>query len=411
MVKRVTLKTDLNQPLLSMQDYQIKDNLCLQVIAGTLNQSEQHQYLIKDGLVYRRIDGKNKIRCYVPQAARLRVLRAFHDESTHIGAGKMVSKLKETLYWPHMRRCVEKYVKNCRACAIGKSHTGRQPGLYQLGQKANEPNEVWHIDHAGPLVRSKGCTHILVIVDEFSKFCQLIPVSRKTCQDTVKAIDTAFEKLDSPKRIVADRGTAFSFLQFKEFLDACGCNLHLIATGVPRGNGIVERLMRTIFNLMRSTLTDLNENTWADVLLEVQENINNTCSTTTNTTPSLLMLGSNKDLVATKRLLKNIPRNKINIDETLQNVKKRSQRNYKMTVDRINKKRKVAVLFNIGDKVLVENTQVPSRGKLGPRFQGSFVIKKVLKNNRYTISKGRKRERVAAHEQLRPWPRVNSQKL
>jgi hypothetical protein len=31
--------------------------------------------------------------------------------------------------------------------------------------------------------------------------------------------------------------------------------LHHIATGVPRGNGKVERVMRTVFNLLRATLT------------------------------------------------------------------------------------------------------------------------------------------------------------
>jgi hypothetical protein len=38
--------------------------------------------------------------------------------------------------------------------------------------------------------------------------------------------------------------------------------LHHIATGMPRGNGQVERLMRTVFNLLRASLTAENEKNW-----------------------------------------------------------------------------------------------------------------------------------------------------
>jgi hypothetical protein len=38
-------------------------------------------------------------------------------------------------------------------------------------------------------------------------------------------------------------------------MDEQNVQLHHIATGVPRGNGKVERVMRTVFNLLRATLT------------------------------------------------------------------------------------------------------------------------------------------------------------
>jgi hypothetical protein len=38
-------------------------------------------------------------------------------------------------------------------------------------------------------------------------------------------------------------------------MDEPNVQLHHIATGVPRGNGKVERVMRTVFNLLRATLT------------------------------------------------------------------------------------------------------------------------------------------------------------
>lgn len=100
----------------------------------------------------------------------------------------MIEKLKETMFWPRMHKGVRKYVDNCRACVIGKSHTGKRHGFYQLGEKSSKPLDIWHVDHAGPLVKSRGCSQILVIINEFSKFYRLVPVSKKTAHDAIVAI-------------------------------------------------------------------------------------------------------------------------------------------------------------------------------------------------------------------------------
>jgi transposase InsO family protein len=107
----------------------------------------------------------------------------------------------------------------------------------------------WRIDHAGPLVKSHNYIQILVIVDAFSKYCSLRPIPKKTSADSICALQCVFDKLGAPKRIIADRGAAFTSRMFKTFLAEQKVELHHIATGTPRGNGQVERLRRTIFKL------------------------------------------------------------------------------------------------------------------------------------------------------------------
>lgn len=211
-------------------------------------------------------------------------------------------------------------------------------------------------------------------------------------------------ELGEPKQIIADRGTAFSSKEFAEFLEAYGCNLHLIATGVPRGNGIVERLMRTVFNFLRATLTADKGKSWIEILPQIENNINCTISSTTNVTPVQLMHNTNLPLSSTAPLLSEVRVPQNNSKDIVEMVERRLRNKYEQTLNRLNRNRQPAKQFSVGTKVLVEDTQAPGRGKLGARYKGPYVIKEILPNDRYCLTKGGKRETVAARDQLRCWP-------
>lgn len=118
---------------------------------------------------------------------------------------------------------MKKYTLNCRACLQGKSHTGKRSGLCQLKPKPIEKMDTWHIDHAGPLVRSNGMTQILVIIDSFTKYVKLCPIKKRTSEDSIAALKDVFNELGTPKKIIADRGLAFQAATFKNFLVGKKC--------------------------------------------------------------------------------------------------------------------------------------------------------------------------------------------
>ncbi|KAK9685885.1 Integrase core domain [Popillia japonica] len=161
---------------------------------------------------------KLMLRCFVPMAARFQAMKVYHDEAAHIGWDKAIVRMREDLYWPKMGKTLKKYIRNCRACAVGKSHTGPKHSFYQKGEKAQEPLQIWHIDHAGPLVKSNNCTEILVAVDAFSKLCMFVPIKNKTTKSSVAALEELFIKIGKPKKIVADRARAFTSPKFRNFL-------------------------------------------------------------------------------------------------------------------------------------------------------------------------------------------------
>ncbi|KAK9738112.1 Integrase zinc binding domain [Popillia japonica] len=86
------------------------------------------EFTIRDGIV-KKI-GKI-MRCFVPMADRLHVpmadrlhaMKVYHDEVAHIGWDKAIVRMREDLYWPKIDKTLKKYIRNCRACAVSKSHT------------------------------------------------------------------------------------------------------------------------------------------------------------------------------------------------------------------------------------------------------------------------------------------------
>lgn len=389
----------------TIRDYQSEDVFCQTIINKT---HQEPGYMVKDNLVFLRTTSDGRERCFVPIAARLEIMKLYHDASSHIGADKMLMKLQEDLIWPRMGKTVRKYVSNCRSCVLGKSFTGKRSGLCQQKIKPANKLDTWHIDHAGPLVKSNKCTQILVVIDAFTKFVRFCPIKQKTTDCTIRALHTLFIELGTPKRIVADRGTAFLSGKFREFLDDNSVELHLIATGVPRGNGQVERVMRSLFNALRAILNEKDEKTWTKVLPDIEDDFNVTVNKSTGFAPWTLMFGEHRRLRATDELLASmsVQNNVVDAEAVRQQAQNRVCEITNKTILNFNKKRVPAVPYAIGDKVVVENTQLANGGKLKPKFHGPYEVTHCLPNERYALKKigSRGRTTVAAHEQLRTWP-------
>ncbi|KAL1489580.1 hypothetical protein ABEB36_013532 [Hypothenemus hampei] len=335
-------------------------------------------------------------------------MKKFHNDSSHPGLDKMLAAIKQDLYWKGMTKSVRKYVQNCRACITGKSHTGKRRGMCQQKQKPVQKLDTWHIDHAGPLVKSNGKTQILVAIDAFTKLVMLRAISQRTTACIIEALRQIFEEVGKPKRIIADRALAFTSVGFKDFLAIENIELHLVATGMPRGNGQVERVMRTLFNMLRATLTDKNEKCWVNELSRVEHDLNRLESNVTGVTPVFLMTGENERLRATKEFLTDIPVQKIDEEVIRHKIIERMQKQQHAMKARFNKTRKdIRELFSVGDHVAVEKSQLGG-GKLSARYTGPFEVIANLENDRYALRRvnGQRRTTVAGHEQLRRWPPI-----
>ncbi|GFT78452.1 transposon Tf2-9 polyprotein [Trichonephila clavipes] len=169
-----------------------------------------------------------------------------------------------------------------------------------------------------------------------------------------------------------------------------------IATGVPRGNGQVERIHRTLIPVL--TKLSLDDSTkWYKYVDRLQRILNSTVSRSTKWTPFELLVGikmrNKEDILIKDLLLEEMAKELLEQREFLRNdAKKNIQTLQSENRKTYNRRRKKASLYKEGDLVAIQRIQFGAGLKLRPKFLGPYKVTKVNSKDRYEV------ERVGQHE-------------
>lgn len=380
---------------LQMQDEQIR--LIKRKLDEANDRDILNTYSLKNDKLYRKVlNGKYKL--VLPKSARFNLLRKYHDEIGHVGLERCLTLIKEKFWFKNMNKFVKKYVSSCLDCHYKRGNYGKQEGYLFPIDKPREPLHTWHIDHLGPFSKShKGNSYILVIVDSFAKFVFARACKTVGAQEVVDHLADLFSMFGTPKRIISDRGKAFTSTKFKSFTTAYQVKHILNAVSSPRSNGQVERYNRTILDGLNTSVN--NENEWQKSLPNVIWGINNTINKSTGFTPHLLMFGYNKNRHA------DIGDDEFDIPNDIQlKAKDSMDRQARKMKERFDAKRKPCKTYEVGDLVLWsgadKNDKKISRKVGYYKFGGPYKVFKTIGNDRYEIvaiegMKGYKRFKAA----------------
>lgn len=155
--------------------------------------------------------------------------------------------------------------------------------------KGYVPLSTYHIDHLGPMTStSKLYKYILVVIDGFSKFTWLYPTKTINVKEVMDRLRTQQKSFGSPERIISDRGAAFTSTEFKEYCSEE--HIDHVTTGVPRGNGQVERVNQIIIPVLTKLAQD-NPDKWYRYVDQVQNAINSTYQRGIGITPYEVLFG------------------------------------------------------------------------------------------------------------------------
>ncbi|GJQ73841.1 hypothetical protein Trydic_g18778 [Trypoxylus dichotomus] len=194
---------------------------------------------------------------------------------SHIGNDKTLKIIKRSYWFPKMREKVKTYISNCLKCITYNPSSGKRQGFLHTLDKGDLPFYTIHFDHCGPLEKIKcGNRYIFAIIDGFTKFCKLFPCKTTNTNEALKHLHKYFYYYGKPLRLISDRGSAFTSAAFKNFMEESNVEHVLIAVGMPRANGPIERLNRDIIPM----LVKVTENPakWDEVLEKVEYAINST---------------------------------------------------------------------------------------------------------------------------------------
>lgn len=384
-------------PAMTEEEYvagmQYGDHDIKQIITELKSDSPRRQtidnYKLYNNLLYRKVHiNKHQIlRWMVPKSMRKGIVIKYHDLSGHFALDRTVSKISEKYYFPGMRRYVRVHISCCPQCAITKVPKGRKPGMLHPITPGSRPFETINIDHLGPFVTStKGMTHLLVIVCNLTKFIKLYPVKNTKAITTINKLKKFALTYGLPRRIISDRGTAFTAESFQQYCNENGIQHHLVSVRHPRANGQVERNNATIIDILMTRC--LNENQWDQEIEEIEFHMNSTSNKTTGLTPFMALMGYtptlHDGLISSMTEMNQTRQNPSELWEDIQKKISMAHDGWKTRHDAHRSQMK----YDVGEIVMLRqpNVSTGKSTKLQRRYRGPMIITSVKPGDTYGLA-------------------------
>jgi len=272
--------------------------------------------------------------------------------------------------------------------------------------------DTYHVDHVGPLPSTKKhYKHIFVVIDAFSKFVWLYATKTTSTDEVIDKLTKQSVIFGNPRRIISDRETAFTSNNFTDYCAKENIEHILTTTGIPRANGQVERINRTLIPLL-TKLSDPECEKWYKYLDLAQQCINTTSSRSIGTSPFHLLFGVHARLKDNPEIRELIERECIESyqkgrDEVREKAKENIIKVQRENKRGFNKKRVAATKYKENDLVAIKRTQPGA--KFANKYLGPYQIIQVLRNNRYVVQREGEHEgpykTSTAADYMKPWIR------
>ena len=245
-------------------------------------------FTTSNGILYEG-EGESR-RLYVPESMETEIIRSAHEQG-HFGVRKTKERIKVDYYISGLEDKIKRCIATCVPCIVGEKKRGKPEGELCPIPKGDVPLDTLHVDHLGPIPSTrKSYGYILTVIDAFTKFVWLFPTKSTGAEEAVKKLRVITDTFGNPRRIICDRGAAFTSGFFTKFCDEEGIELHTIVTGVPRGNGQIERVHRIAIPMITKLSVESPKELFKHVIV-VQKCLNNSWQRAINMTPFELLTG------------------------------------------------------------------------------------------------------------------------
>jgi hypothetical protein len=205
--------------------------------------------------------------------------------------------MRTILEWTNMRQDVRTFVRHCPCCQkMARLKLPIQTRPFTIASYG-----LWDcvaMDSIGPLTpTADGYTYLLVIIDTFSRFVELIPIKDTKAITAANAIIPFVGRYGIPSAFLTDNATQFVNQVIKELMGMLDCNHITIHPHSHEENGIVERANKEVKRHIRDLIFDTKQpDKWDLVVPFVQRIINSQKHRATGVTPTELVFGKSLDL-------------------------------------------------------------------------------------------------------------------
>ena len=245
---------------------------------------------VENGVLVRKTKTFNQI--VLPKKFHPIVYSELHEKLGHVGSEKVLELARSRFYWPKMSNHIEFYIRNQCKCLIAKkpNRADRAP-LVPITLEAKFPFEWVSVDFLH-LDRAKGgFEYALIVTDHFTRFTQIYGTKKKSALAAAEKIYNEYvPKFGLPLRIHSDQGGEFCNKLHSRLQQLAGICASRTTPYHPQSNGQVERVNRTVINMLK-TLSEKEKQNWKAFLPKLAFAINTTVNKSTTFSPYFLMFG------------------------------------------------------------------------------------------------------------------------
>ena len=371
------------------------------------------QLLLKDGIVCRQYTpgphSDKLIVPIIPKADQQKVLYQCHDvpKAGHVGSDKTAMKVRQLGYWVGMLHDINQYCSECVTCQSSKSPAPQKVPL--ISMPIGKPWEMVAVDILQVPTSCQNHRYILVIQDYFTKWAEAIPLPNQTAATITRELVKVFSNYGLPEILHSDQGRNFESTLLQQTLDAFGITKSRTTAYHPQGDGMVERFNRSLLQMLRAYVS--HEADWEKFLPLVMFAYRTSVHTSTGAPPFELMFGRNAQ---TPPLPAGYAHDTSSYPEQLRcklsklydfvethmiDAAHHQQRSYNQHVQQRS--------FQVGDTVWLD---LPTAGKLDPKWEGGWIVKAIQGPTTYVISDGNKDRTVhinRLHKRIQPAPTLS----
>ena len=281
------------------------------------------------------------------------VIHKVHGQLSHVGRHKLLSLISSHFWHPAMDAIARKICACCKHCQLFKSdNQTKSPPTLKI--QSSRPFDLVAVDLLQFPKSRNGNVAMLVLIDHYSKWLAVAPIRDKRSMTVAMAFEHKILPLlpRIPNRLLSDNGMEFKGLEFERVLEEYKIK-HVYSTPyMPSSNGCVERVNRTVLQLLNGI--QIRQNEWDMHLSRVVITYNNSVHSQLNLSPSACILSRAHNCNAT-----------LPVTTELVETWCEGHPNF--------------CPFKINQKVLKKIVKVGNRleNKLGQKFEGPYLIQKV----------------------------------
>jgi len=339
---------------------------------------------------------------YAPIGLRNLILYHYHDHQCagHPGAERMKATISLYWHWINMSQDIQTYVQSCQTCQRhNKWHTQPRAPLGNFPLLAGSLLRI-HVDILQLPTTNEGYKYLLVIIDAFSKWVELVPLRTKEAEEVAQGIvEKWILRHGVPTHIISDQGKEFVNGCMKSIETLMGIKHNTTTAMHPQSNGQAERINSEILAYFRKYWSQNQQ--WTSQVAFTQWAHNSAFHSSLGMSPYNALYGrecphpvDDQHRDSLRRINHNpayhgnVHNNLLIVEQELRQRRNESRELYEQMYNKKGTDRPIPV----GSEVYITAMSDPKRPKkFQPKFQGPYTIITCLGQYNYLL-KPRNRE-------------------